>query len=43
METSTWLIIIGIVLLFIPFPPFAMIAGVLCISAGVLMKLLGDG
>lgn len=40
MKKSTWLIIIGILLLFVPIPPFATIAGVLCIIAGLIGKLL---
>jgi hypothetical protein len=42
MKTSTKLILIGIVLFFVPFPPFATIASGLCIGAGVLMKIFSD-
>jgi hypothetical protein len=40
METSTKLIVLGIALLFVPFPPFATIAGGVSIAAGVIGKLL---
>ncbi|PSQ22856.1 transporter [Halobacteriales archaeon QS_8_65_32] len=37
VHRSTWVLIIGVVLLFIPIPPFATIAGVLTILAGLVM------
>lgn len=40
MDKSTWLIAIGVPLLFVPIPPFATIAGGLCIGAGLIGKLL---
>ncbi|WP_224447857.1 transporter [Haloprofundus salilacus] len=42
MRTSTIVLIVGIVLLFIPIPPFATIAGILTILLALGMRFLGD-
>lgn len=39
MDASTWLIVIGIVLLFFPIPPFGIMLGGVLIAIGVAMKL----
>jgi hypothetical protein len=40
VQRSTWVILAGVVLLFVPIPPFATIAGLLVIIAGVALRLL---
>lgn len=42
MSKSTWVILAGVVLLFIPIPPFATIAGGLVIAFGIVMKIAGS-
>jgi hypothetical protein len=40
---STWLILLGVVLLFLPIPPFlSALAGVGVIIAGVVLRFAGD-
>lgn len=41
MKTSTWVIIAGVGLIFVPIPPFATISGIVTIGVGSIMKLLG--
>lgn len=41
MKTSTWVIIAGVGLMFVPIPPFATISGIVAIGVGSIMKLLG--
>lgn len=41
MMTSTWIIIAGVGLIFVPIPPFATISGLVAIGVGGVMKLLG--
>lgn len=40
MKKSTWILVAGIGLLFVPIPPFATIAGGVLITVGGAMKLL---
>ena len=40
VQQSTWVILAGVVLLLVPIPPFATIAGLLVIIAGVALRLL---
>lgn len=40
VQKSTWVVLIGIVLLFIPIPPFATIAGIVVILAGLALRFL---
>lgn len=40
VQKSTWVILVGIVLLFIPIPPFATIAGIVVILAGLALRFL---
>jgi len=40
VHKSTWVLLVGIVLLFVPIPPFATIAGVLVILAGLVLFAL---
>jgi xanthosine utilization system XapX-like protein len=42
MKTSTIVILVGVVFLFIPIPPIATIIGILTILAGVAFRALGD-
>lgn len=42
MKKSTWYILVGVGLLFVPIPPFATIAGVIVIIMGAVMKNRGD-
>lgn len=42
VRISTIIIIVGIVLLPVPIPPFATIAGILLILAGIVLRLLTD-
>lgn len=42
-QKSTWVILAGVVLLFVPIPPFATIAGALVIAAGVALRLRDQG
>lgn len=41
VRISTFVILAGIVLLFVPIPPIATILGILTILVGVLMRWLG--
>lgn len=40
MDVSTWVLVVGVGLLFVPIPPFATIAGLLTLATGGVMKLL---
>jgi hypothetical protein len=40
VQQSTWVILLGVALLFVPIPPFATIAGVVVILAGVALRFL---
>jgi len=42
VRLSTIGFLVGIVLLFIPLPPFAMIAGILVLLGSVVLRLLGQ-
>ena len=41
VRLSTWVILAGVVLLFVPIPPVATILGVVTIAIGVAMRLFG--
>jgi hypothetical protein len=41
LKTSTWVIIAGVGLIFVPIPPFATISGIVAMGVGGVMKLLG--
>ncbi|WP_135826335.1 transporter [Halorussus ruber] len=41
VRLSTYVILAGVVMLFVPIPPIATILGVLTIGIGVVMRLLG--
>ncbi|WP_276300043.1 transporter [Halorussus lipolyticus] len=41
VRLSTYVILAGVVLLFVPIPPVATILGVLTIAIGVVMRFLG--
>ena len=44
VQKSTWVILIGVVLLFVPIPPvISAIIGLLVIGFGVTLRVLGDG
>jgi hypothetical protein len=40
VQQSTWVILLGVALLFVPIPPFATIAGLIVILAGVALRFL---
>jgi hypothetical protein len=40
VQASTVVLLLGVVLLFVPIPPFATIAGVLVILAGLTLRYL---
>ncbi len=40
VQKSTWVLLVGVALLFIPIPPFATIAGILVILAGLALRFL---
>lgn len=42
VRVSSIVMLVGVVLLFIPIPPIATIAGILVILAGALLRLLTD-
>jgi hypothetical protein len=41
METSTWFIVIGLVLFILPVPPFGVTVGSVLIAVGLAMKWFG--
>lgn len=40
VQKSTWVMLVGVALLFVPIPPFATIAGIVVILAGLAMRFL---
>lgn len=41
MKRSTWVILAGVVLLFVPIPPIATALGILVIAIGIALRLFG--
>lgn len=42
VKTSTWILIAGVVLLFVPIPPFGLIGGIILLGIGIALKLFTD-